>query len=47
MTVSRHFLRRTARRKRDRLMKNDPNHGYVVERCARGPFRWRVERTPL
>lgn len=46
MTVSRHFLRRTARKKRERCMTVDPAHRYLVVRAERGPFRWTVVRKP-
>jgi hypothetical protein len=43
--VSRHFLRRRARTEERRLQHSHPGapeRRFVVERAARGPFRWYV-----
>jgi hypothetical protein len=39
--VSRHFLRRTARRKCHRL-EAKTGHDYRVTKAVRGPYRWFV-----
>lgn len=42
-TVSHHLLRRRARAKAHALNAvADRGHRYIVEKAARGPFRWRV-----
>lgn len=54
MIVSHHFLRRTARRKRDQLERElraqtpHSRYGYVISKGARGPRgRWRVEKVRI
>lgn len=43
-TVSRHFFRRTARRREQRLQHEDIHGHYRVEKAERGPYLWRVVR---
>lgn len=43
-TVSRHFLRRTARSAARRLNRAHPDKHFTVESYVRGPFGWRVAR---
>jgi hypothetical protein len=56
MIISRHFLRRTARRNCRRLnlqaqaearLNATIGTEYVVSRAARGPYRWYVRRAGL
>jgi hypothetical protein len=44
-TVSRHFLRRTARARERRLERLYPDADFRVVSFVRGPFGFRVERT--
>lgn len=50
-TISRHYLRRTARararelNRREYPLAREPR--YTVERAWRGPFRWRVIRVKV
>lgn len=44
-TVSHHFLRRTARKRRDELRERWPSNRFKVVSYKRGPFGFRVERT--
>jgi hypothetical protein len=50
LIISRHLLRRTARKQAARLDRLDPSHNYSVQPAKRGPVRWyciRLPRNPL
>jgi hypothetical protein len=44
--VSKHLVRRTARRKADYLDKSDPTANYIVKRYYGRLFKWAVYRKP-